>query len=106
MNFTYDIFNKIEPIQLILYKNNSEKDGVLGLAYDKKLTIRLTDLSELSFIYPQKVDDISTPYYDNIKTKKIIYIPEIGYFKLEKVKINSDGIRKLKNVWHIQFSAN
>ena len=70
MNFLFDIYNRVEQPSIILYKNNFEKDGVLGLAYDKKLTIRLTDLSELSFTYPQKFDDVNTPYYDNIKTKK------------------------------------
>lgn len=97
MNFTYDLFNRIEPIQIILCKNNLEKVGVLGLAFDKKATLRLTDLSEFSFTYPQKVDNQATPYYNDIKTKKIIYIPELGYFKLEKVKTESDGIKEYKN---------
>ena len=59
--------------------------------------MRLTDFSEISFTYPQKVDNKTTQYYNDIKTKKIIYVPELGYFRLEKVKIESDGIREVKN---------
>lgn len=96
MNFTYDYYNKVELPVIILQNQNGDNIGSLGYAHNVKLKLRYNDCSEVSFEYPQKVEGISTPYYDLIKSKKHINIPNIGVFVLKDVQIESDGIKECK----------
>lgn len=108
MNFLFDSFNRIEKPTLILETALGNPVGTLGLAFGIKLDLKYTDISTLSFTYPQKVDNINTLYYDDLKGNKIIEIPNIGRFKMFKPKITNDGIREIKEcqAYSLEYELN
>jgi hypothetical protein len=101
MNFLFDIYNRVELPQIILAKGDKSYKGNLGTAYDISISLRFTDLSELSFSYPKSIDGglTTTQYYNDIKSKKLIYLDTLNmWFKIQEVNIKSDGIEEIKEV--------
>lgn len=94
----FDIFNQPENPQLILCKVNREQLCELKTAYDIEYEINLSALNTLEFKIPKEIEGISTPYYDQLESKKVVYFLNIGYFIIKNVSTENDGIKETKIV--------
>jgi hypothetical protein len=124
----FDYFNQLDPPDFILCNPDKSELFSLGTVYDKKLSLRYNSLSELSFVAPAKlwvnprtrkiegfqkaafqadayqVDNLdqltitTTEYYDYLVSKRLIYIPDVGYFMITGCEETDDGIAKEKKI--------
>lgn len=99
MEISFDYFNQYQIPNLTLCNPNSEELLSLGTAYRRVLTLRYNALSEFSFVMANKIDtDVYVEGYDLIQAKRLVLIENIGYFRIDKVTEDIDGIKKIKNV--------
>lgn len=99
MKVQFDLFNRRRISSLILCNPNGEEMFSMPMAKERDLSMSLNELSELTFELPKYVNkDLVTPYYDLVKTRRIIKLEEVGQFIITKVEIQSDGITESKKV--------
>jgi len=125
MIVNFDFHGIAETPTFVLCNPNKEQLYALGSIFDKKYCPRYNALSEISFTAPSKTfvspitgeilgfqenafqttafqvaDVVSTDceYYDYLVTKRIIFLPDIGYFMITEVDEFNDGITNLKTV--------
>lgn len=101
MNQNFNIFNQVDIPSIDLCTPNLEKVcGIGHLISDTKVSLRYNAISEFSFKFPQSIDGNITTLdaYDLIKTKKYLHIENIGYFILQEVEEDDEGLVKIKNV--------
>lgn len=71
---------------------------------DTQGSFKFNAYSELSFEVGRTYNDKLTgktqvnPYYDKIESLRLIEIADIGYFEIQSVSVNGDGIKESKNV--------
>ena len=102
MYLTYDYFNHLESSNIYL----CNPDGSFlypVLAYEKKATIRLNDLSDFSCdIYKSAHDmdckTVSFEAYDYIQAHRQIYVEGLGWFVMNKVEEHDDGTVCYKSI--------
>ncbi len=101
-NFKWDKFGRIERPDLILCNPNKIEIGSVGaFAKEIKLSIRLDDISELTFKMPEKIFNKNTdkyevtPHYYDVAGKRLIRIDPFGYFQFENPREQNDGV----SVW-------
>jgi hypothetical protein len=94
----FDIFNQQESPTLILCNPDKTELVSLGSVYDRKYSPRYNALSELTFTAPYMIDGVPTPYYDLLQYKRLVEIPDIGWFMITGVEIDDDGIVKEKRI--------
>lgn len=88
----HDFFdNPIVP-SYILCKANKERIGTIKCT-QKKHSIKFNSLDEINFTTYLYNDDEKNIYYDAIDVIKYILLPDIGFFAITSVKINSEGTR-------------
>lgn len=92
----FDIFNRLEKPSLVLANANFDRITSLGSAYNIRPKMNLMGLSEISFSLPKSRDGIEVEGYEECIGKRLILVENIGYFKLENPRINSDGIVEIK----------
>lgn len=69
------------------------------MAKNRSLSMSLNNLSELTFELPKyENSDEITPYYDVIKTRRVIKLEDVGQFLITKVEVENDGIVEVKKV--------
>lgn len=61
--------------------------------YGKKAELKFNDISEISFQTYLYMDGETNPYYDRISEMKYILVPEIGFFCISSVTVNSEGTK-------------
>lgn len=96
---SFNRYNQIEiPFMILCNPDKSELDTI-SLATEKRLSLKYNALSEFSFSIASKTDN-ETPIscYSLIESKRIIYIENIGYFRIDEVGEDDDGLKKIKNV--------
>ena len=125
MIVNFDSFDQFETPTFVLCNPNKEELYALGTVFDKKYCPRYNALSEVSFTAPSKwwvnpisthvegfqysafqetafqVEDLdltATEYYDYLVAKRLILIPDVGYFVITSVEEFNDGITNLKTV--------
>jgi len=60
--------------------------------------------NEISFDIPFKLVDIITgeifinPYYDKVESLRNIYVEEIGFFQIQNIELELDGIKEYKSI--------
>lgn len=125
MIVNFDAFGQSEIPTYILANPNKEQLYALGSIFNKKYRPRYNALSEVSFTAPSKtfvspitseilgfqrnafqedsfqVADVVTTdceYYDYLVSKRLIFLPDIGYFMITSVEEKNDGITNLKEI--------
>ena len=125
MIVNFDSFGIAETPTYILANPDKSELYALGTIFDKKYSPRYNALSEISFTAPSKtfvnpitseilgfqrnafqetafqVADVSTTsveYYEYLTPKRLIYLPDVGYFIITEVEEINDGITNLKTV--------
>lgn len=99
MDIKFDFLNKRRNPSLILCNPNGEELYSLAMAKNREISISLNEISELTFeLSKYKNSEEITPYYDLIKTKRIIKVEDFGQFIITNVEISSDGITEVKQV--------
>lgn len=95
---TRDSYGNIEPPTLILKRPHGEIIGVLRNAFNVKLELKYSELSEASFDYPYNDGSILLPFYDEINKDKIVEIFPYGVFIVDDYEDVNDGVRRCKSV--------
>ena len=98
MRVEFDLFKRRRISSLILCNPNGQELFSLSLAQNRRVSMSLNELSELTFELPKFSNKEVIPYYDFIKTRRIIKLEDIGQFLITKVEIDSDGITEIKKV--------
>ena len=128
MIVNFDAFGQMENVTFILTNPNKQQLYALGTVYDRKYSPRYNALSEISFTAPshlwvnpltaqtegfqfsafqeagfqvENIDEVTlteTEYYDFLVSKRLIFIPDIGYFIITEVNEENDGITNEKYV--------
>lgn len=109
MNLNFDYYNHLEEVELYLCNPNEDQKYVIP-AFNKSLTLRLNDLSELSFDVKDKIttQDGSTSKleaYDMVETKRLIYATGIGWFIITNITENDVYTNKQKTVTCESYQA-
>lgn len=90
MKINRDFFdNPIIP-DYVLCKANKERIGVLQCT-EKAIDFKFTDLDEINFTTYLYADGEKNPFYDDVDVIKYILLPNIGFFSITSVNINSEG---------------
>lgn len=90
MKINRDFFdNPIIP-DYVLCKANKERIGVLQCT-EKAIDFKFNDLDEINFTTYLYTDGEKNPFYDDIDVIKYILLPNIGFFSITSVNINSEG---------------
>lgn len=95
---TFDYFNMPEIPTFILCNPNKEELYSLGGISERKLVSRFNSFSELTFRADEYIDNIYMEYYEYITYRRLVYLPETGYFMITEVSEQNDGISKYKEV--------
>ncbi len=102
MDVFFDIFDQAERPTLQLCNPDSTPSFALGTAKNIQVKLKFNALSELTFDIPAQTTsgDITTvvSYYDDIKTKKLVFIQDIGYFVIMSVDEDIKGMVNVKTV--------
>lgn len=85
-----DFFNNPIVPSYILCKSNKERIGSIS-CINKNMNINVNSLDEVSFKTYLFNDGEKNIYYDLIDTMKYILLPDIGFYLISSVTINSEG---------------
>ena len=99
MRYGIDKNKKPKKISIFLAKPNKTIIGKLGDSFNKRLAIKFTELNELSFSLPYKIERkhklVKHPYIDEIKERfliKVVYGTTIDWFIIrKKTKSSTDS---------------
>lgn len=102
MKLTFDYYHNLENIDLRLC-NPDERELFPLPGENRNLVLRFNDLSELTFdVYSTTTLSDGTVVeleaYDYIRTKRLVYATNIGWFQISNVTEEDDGKRKYKGV--------
>lgn len=86
----YDFFDNPTVPDYVLTKANKERIGVVK-CISKTVTPKFNDLDEINFTTKLYLDNKKNPIYDSIEEMKYILLPDIGFFSINSVEINSEG---------------
>lgn len=94
ININRDYFNNIEVPDYVLCKANRERIGVLNCT-EKTLDVKFNDINEISFKINLYIDEnTKNPYYEAVEVMKYILLPDIGFFCISSVDIESEGTKE------------
>ena len=102
MKLTFDYYQNLERVDLFLC--NPDGRGLFPLpGRERVVTLRFNDLSELTFEVDSQTtlsngDVIDLEAYDYIRTKRLVYATNIGWFQISGVDEHDNGIVKYKSV--------
>ena len=85
-----DFFNHPIVPSYILAKANKERIGSLNCT-SKNISLNYNSLDEITFDSYLYNDGEKNPYYDEITIMKYILLPEIGFYAITSVEIESEG---------------
>ena len=94
----FNYFGEHEDYVIRLCNPNKQQICFLNQGYQQELSLRFNEMSEFHITIPYMTDGEIFPYYDRIKSKKLILIDDIGYFLITTVDETDDGIVKQKTV--------
>lgn len=81
----------IETPILVLCKAHGEMIGAIGHAVHREMHFKFNEESMLSFQYPQYVNGVRTPLYDDLIGGRMVMVDPYGYFIIENPEESSDG---------------
>jgi len=102
MNLTFDYYHNLQETELYLCNPDGRELFPL-VGYDRTLTLRFNDLSELKFnCYATTTSSdgtvITIDAYDYIQTRRLVFVTGIGWFVIKNVTEQDNGIVKYKEV--------
>lgn len=102
MKLTFDYYHNLENIDLRLC-NPDERELFPLPGKNRNLVLRFNDLSELTFdVYSTTTlsdgTTVELEAYDYIRTKRLVYATNIGWFQISNVTEEDDGKCKYKSV--------
>ncbi len=95
MRSSFDCYKKIESPDMYLC-NPDQRFLCALIGQDRLFTSRFNDLSELSFTVP-KIKGAGNSY-KLVKTKRLVFVDNIGWFQITAVTETVEGDRKTKSV--------
>ena len=102
MRFSFDYYHNLEKTDLYLCNPDGKELYPLP-GRDRRVALRFNDISELTFVVDDKYtdrggNDRPLEAYDYVRTKRLIYVTNIGWFRIAKVDEKDDGVTKQKKV--------
>lgn len=98
MKITRDFFNRPMVPDYVLCKASRERIGVLRCS-EKTMDITFNGLGEIRFTTHLYIDGEKNPCYEFVDVMKHILVPDIGFYSISTVDIESQGTkREHKNV--------
>lgn len=103
MPYNFDIFGHIEKPHVYLCNVDKSYIGEL-IAIDLSPTIKWNTYNEVSFKVPRMYNDIITgetfvnPYYDRVESLRLVCIDTLGFFEMESIEFEYDGLSEYKSV--------
>lgn len=92
----FDYYRQIENPNM--YLCNPDLRAICALnARDRSVTLRFNDLSELSFVV-DKTESIAEKDYERIKTKRLVFLEDIGWFQITNAQEVIEGDACYKTV--------
>jgi hypothetical protein len=98
MYYGFDFFDQFERPAMVLCNPDKTPLYSLDLAYHVNFTARFNALSEISFDYPEYLEDQYLPAYAYLVSKRLIYIDGIGYFIITRPDEELSGKVNVKHV--------
>jgi hypothetical protein len=100
MNQEFDIFGRPEPPILVLCNPSGEQLYALENALGVYQTPRFNALSEISFSYPQSIDNGENTLepYEYLENKRLIQVNDKDFYIITGVDEDLDGASPIKNV--------
>jgi hypothetical protein len=92
----FDKYDLYEPPVFILCNPSGEQLFSLGTIYDRKYMPRYNSLGSISFTASAYINGIETEYYDFLEYRRLVYLNNLGYFMINEITENGDGITKTK----------
>jgi hypothetical protein len=92
MNLSFDYYHNLENPDFYLCNPDGRELFVIT-GFDRTLTLRFNDLSELAFSCYSTADA-----YDYIETRRLVFVTDIGWFVITNVQENNDGTTRYKSV--------
>lgn len=102
MNLTFDYYHNLQETEFYLCNpDGRELFPIVG--FDRKLTLRFNDLSQLTFgCYSTTTSNdgtiVNVDAYEYVQTRRLIFATGIGWFVITNVEEIDNGITKTKNV--------
>lgn len=90
MRINRDFFNNPIIPDYVLCKANKERIGVLQCT-GKTVDFKFNDLDEINFTVHYFVNAEKNPFYDDIDVMKYILVPDVGFFSITSINIQSEG---------------
>ena len=102
MKLTFNYYHNLERVELWLCNPDGRELFPLP-GKNRNLDLRFNDLSELTFDVDSKITlsdnkTINLEAYDYIRTKRLIYATNIGWFQISAVDEHDNGITKYKTI--------
>ena len=103
MAYEFDYFGNHEIPNVYLCEVDKTIIGCL-LSKDLSPNIKWNSYSEISFTVPRTYIDIITgkpfinPYYEKISSFRNIFVETHGFFQIQEISLQSDGIKEYKEV--------
>lgn len=99
-----DIYNKIDSgLDILLYTPTFKLVGIIEPCFDRQCSLKFNDKSELNFSVPYQYTDnfgntSITPLYSQIERTMLVRIPNFGWWYIDSVSHQNDGIEHSLNV--------
>ncbi len=100
---TFDLLGIMETPGTYLCQADKEFMGRI-VVKDLSLNEKWNDYSDISFDVPFKLIDFITgntfvnPYYDKVESMRVIFVEGIGFFQIQNVEVQSDGVKEYKSI--------
>ena len=102
MKLSFDYYHNLEAPEIYLC-NPDERELFPLPGRDRKIALRFNDLSELKMtvddavsLFNGEVKDLEA--YDYIRTKRLLYVTGIGWFRIQEVDEDDNGLLKSKAI--------
>lgn len=102
MKLSFDYYHSLEAPEIYLC-NPDERELFPLPGRDRKVALRFNDLSELKMtvddavsLFNGEVKDLEA--YDYIRTKRLLYVTGIGWFRIKEVDEDDNGLLKSKAI--------
>ncbi|MPM09839.1 hypothetical protein SDC9_56162 [bioreactor metagenome] len=80
-----------------MQKKSGGTIGVLGDYFNLKAELKYNQVSNFTFDYPAYINQMKTPFYDDLVADRIVKIDPYGVFVLSGPSSTGDGIREVKS---------